>query len=167
MDSCGSVGLRMNIWCSDVLPFRQISDVDQPAEWILQLWKFGFPSQKTSSKTKIHRSWRLQFSLSPLSEGLHNHRSRFVSKDNKRICMKGNNFHNRRSPTCGQRHHYTPLPERQNFFISIISTSVKKEPMELKFVIGNSHFSFLTSPLLISHFSTSHFFSDKELPIIG
>ena len=93
--------------------------------------------------------------LCPKDNKLHNHRSRFVSKDNKRICMKGNNFHNRRSPTCGQRHHYTPLPERQNFFVSIISTSVKKEPMELKFVIGNSHFSFLHFSFL--HFSFLHF----------
>jgi len=22
------------------------------------------------------------------------------------FCLKGNNLHNRRSPTCGQRHHY-------------------------------------------------------------
>ena len=30
------------------------------------------------------------------------------------LCLKGNNFHNRRSATYGQWHYYPPLPERQN-----------------------------------------------------
>jgi hypothetical protein len=28
-------------------------------------------------------------------------------------CLKGRDFHNRRSATCGKRHTHQPLPERQ------------------------------------------------------
>jgi hypothetical protein len=31
------------------------------------------------------------------------------------FCLKGNNLHNRRSPTCGQRYKKHMLPERQNY----------------------------------------------------
>ncbi|MFZ6037392.1 MAG: hypothetical protein ACOYU1_03975 [Bacteroidota bacterium] len=52
------------------------------------------------------------------------------------FCLKGNNLHNRRSPTCGQRHHYhCCLKGRTTAVAQTNIRAGKKEQTKRKYVI--------------------------------
>jgi hypothetical protein len=74
-------------WQIKVLPFRQVSDDDSCRRINSAVMKIRLFKPKTPSNTEI--SITVEVFNSPAN-----------------LCLKGNNLHNRRSPTCGQRHHY-------------------------------------------------------------
>jgi len=99
-NSCGSVGLRMNIWCSAFqADFRCWST---PQNEFCGYENSAFQAKKHHQRQK---SIAIEAFNPPPHLCRNNNRSRLVAKNNKRICLKGNNFHNRRSTTCGQRQH--------------------------------------------------------------
>jgi len=57
------------------------------------------------------------------------------------FCLKGNNLHNRRSPTCGQRRPCNLCLKGRTIVAALINIFAgKNKPTGLKFVIFNSHF---------------------------
>jgi hypothetical protein len=63
------------------------------------------------------------------------------------FCLKGNNLHNRRSPTCGQRHHYNCCLKGRTTVAALINIFAGKKRTN-KTKIRNLKFSLPTSPLL-------------------
>ncbi len=73
-------------WQIKVLPFRQVSGDDSCRRMNSAVMKIRRFKPKTPSNTEI--SIAVEAFNSPAN-----------------FCLKGNNLHNRRSPTCGQRRH--------------------------------------------------------------
>ena len=74
-------------WQIKVLPFRQVSDDDSCRRINSAVMKIRLFKPKTPSNTEISITVEVFNSLAY-------------------FCLKGNNLHNRRSPTCGQRRPY-------------------------------------------------------------
>ncbi len=63
------------------------------------------------------------------------------------FCLKGNNIHNRRSPTCGQRHHYHCCLKGRTTVAALINICTGKKRTN-KTKIRNLKFLFLYFPFL-------------------
>ena len=86
INSCGSMRLRMNIWRSAF----------QAGFWCWFLPQNEFCGYENSA-FQAKKNPQRQKSIAVVAFNSPPH-----------LCLKGNNLHNRRSPTCGQWHHYQP-----------------------------------------------------------
>ena len=112
-------------WRIKVLPSRQVSDDDSCRRMNSAVMKIRLFKPKTLSKTEISIAVEV-----------------FNSPANR--CLKGNNLHNRRSPTCGQRrpYHYC-LKGRTLAVVQMNIHTGKKRTNKTK--IRNLKFPLLTS----------------------
>ena len=126
INSCGRMRLRMNIWGSAFqagsrcwsTPQNEFCGYENSAfqakkyprrQKSIVVETFNSPPHLCLKGNNIFRSTFCNCFIITFSHWIHWHIGILNS------CLKGNNFHNRRSPTCGQRHRYPSCLKGRTF----------------------------------------------------